>query len=84
MTQSREIINANLARLDPALDGMRIITGEDVKLVVLPEYLLTGFPLGISVQEWANRAAFDPQGAEYPALAQMAAKYEIYLCGNAY
>ncbi len=84
VTESREIINANLARLDPALDGLRIIAGEDVKLVVLPEYLFTGFPLGISVPEWAKRAAFDPQGAEYQALAQMASKYGIYLCGNAY
>ena len=77
VTESRQIINANLARLDPALDGLRIMTGEDVKLVVLPEYLFTGFPLGISVSEWAKRAAFDPQGAEYQALAQMAAKNGI-------
>jgi hypothetical protein len=28
VTESREIINANLARLDPALDGLRIMTGE--------------------------------------------------------
>ena len=39
--------------------------GQDVRLVVLPEYFLTGYPLGESIPEWSDKAALAPEGAEY-------------------
>ena len=59
-------------------------TGTDVKLVVLPEYFLTGFPMGESCTEWRDKAAIDPDGAEYDHLAGLAAKAGIFLGGNVY
>lgn len=82
--EAREIIVANIARLDRALSGLRTIAGDDVKLVVLPEYVFTGFPLDTSIGEWAEHAALQPDGPEYAALARLAERYGIYLCGNAY
>ncbi|MEV0198753.1 nitrilase-related carbon-nitrogen hydrolase [Nonomuraea sp. NPDC050691] len=52
--------------------------------MVLPEYAMTGFPLGESVAEWRVKAALDPDGAEYRALAQVARDHDVYLCVNAY
>jgi predicted amidohydrolase len=55
-----------------------------VKLVVLPEYFLTGFPMGESCAEWRDKAAIDPGGHEYDQLAGLASKASIFLGGNVY
>lgn len=59
-------------------------TGTEVKLVVLPEYFLTGFPMGESCTEWRDKAAIDPTGPEYDQLAALASKAGIFLAGNVY
>lgn len=81
---AREIIAANLLRLERALSGLKIIAGDDVRLVVLPEYVFTGFPIETTIGDWASRAALQPDGPEYASLARLAGKHGIYLCGNAY
>lgn len=60
--EARQLIAANIARLGRVLSGMKVAAGDDVRLVVLPEYVFTGFPLGTSIGEWASRAALDPDG----------------------
>jgi deaminated glutathione amidase len=74
-----------LARQVPASKAfIRQFSGQDVRLVVLPEYFLTGFPLGESVAEWRDKAALQLDGPEYRALADIAAGAEVWLAGNAY
>lgn len=63
---------------------IRMYNGTDMKLAVLPEYFLTGFPLGESLAEWRDKAAIDPDGPEHDALADLAQKQSVYLAGNAY
>lgn len=58
--------------------------GQDVRLVVLPEYFLTGYPLGESIPEWADKAALAPDGPEYEALGRLASDNDVFLAGNAY
>jgi predicted amidohydrolase len=58
--------------------------GPDTRLVVLPEYVLTGFPMGETVPAWADLAALDPGGAEYEALGAIAQRLGVHLAGNAY
>jgi predicted amidohydrolase len=58
--------------------------GSDCRLIVLPEYFLTGFPLGESITGWAEKAALEMDGAEYKALGEIARKNKIFLAGNAY
>lgn len=62
----------------------RTFNGTDVRLVVLPEYVLTGFPFGESLGQWRDKAAIDPDGPEYDALAAIAGDLGLYLAGNAY
>lgn len=59
-------------------------TGAETKLVVLPEFVLTGFPMGDSVAEWREKAALDPRGPEFEVLGKAAQDAGIYLAGNAY
>ena len=58
--------------------------GEAPRLVVMPEYFLTGFPMGDTIEAWRDKAALEIDGPEYEALAGIAAKQDIYLAGNAY
>ena len=63
---------------------VRTYSGDTVRLVVLPEYFLSGFPMGESVGEWLARACLEPDGAEYRMLGQVARDNDIWLSGNAY
>ncbi len=63
---------------------VRQYSGGDTRLVVLPEYFLTGFPLGETVPVWRDKAALEIGGPEYEGLAAIAQKNDLYLAGNAY
>lgn len=63
---------------------VRTFSGDDVRLVVLPEYFLSSFPLGESVPAWKARACCDPEGPEYAALSALAQEQKVYLSGNLY
>jgi predicted amidohydrolase len=58
--------------------------GYDLKLVVLPEYWMTGFPLGETREEWREKAVIDQKGEFADALGALAKKAGVYLCSNHY
>lgn len=79
------------ARMSETLDGLQAklrgakgFIGPDVRLVVLPEYFLTGFPLGDPIPVWADKAALEIDGPEYERLGRIAQDLGIFLAGNAY
>lgn len=81
---ARDRVLASIARMSREIAGSKAFIGEGVKLVVLPEYGLTGFPMGETAEQWRAKAAFDPDGREYGALAELAVKHQVFLGGNAY
>jgi deaminated glutathione amidase len=81
---ARERMRASIERIGLQIAGARGFHGQDVRLVVLPEYFLTGYPLGETIAGWADKAALAPFGPEYEALARIAAAEGIFLSGNAY
>jgi len=58
--------------------------GSPVKLVVLPEYTVCGFPLQETPQEWQEKGCFEIDGPEYEAFSKIAQENDIYLAGNTY
>ncbi len=58
--------------------------GPDTRLVVAPEYFLTGFPMGDPVDAWAEKAGIDVDGPEYEALGKICQDNDVYLSGNVY
>ena len=58
--------------------------GEPVKLVVLPEYLFQSYPVRIGIADFADLAAFAPDGPEYEAIGKLAERLGVYLSGNVY
>lgn len=74
----------SIERIGRHVRAAKAFLGPDVRLVVLPEYFLTGYPLGESIPEWADKAALAPDGPEFESLARIAADQGLFLSGNAY
>lgn len=83
-TEAREAITAAIGRITPQIAAAVAWHGDDTRLVVLPEYALTGFPMGDTIEGWAAKAALAPDGPEYDLLAAAAQRHRIHLAVNAY
>jgi predicted amidohydrolase len=81
---ARAAIQRNIEAVGRQLRAAKAFIGPDVRLVVLPEYFASGFPLGETLQDWAARAAFAPDGREYAQLGAIARDCAVFLSGNAY
>ncbi|MBN8279868.1 MAG: nitrilase [Gammaproteobacteria bacterium] len=91
LADDREIrgrIAANIAAIGTAITAAGPFLarqhGLPVRLVVLPEYVLTGAPGTGPFREWRQQACVEPQGPEYAALGAIAASATCFLAGNAY
>lgn len=82
--EANQIIKQTIARLDKQIFGSIAFIGFDTKLVVLPEYFLTGFPMGESIEEWREKACLEIDGEIYEKLGEVAQNRKIFLSGNAY
>ncbi len=81
---ARAAMLACVDRIDEQIRGSLVLTGPSLKLVVLPEYFMTGYPVGETIDGWADKAAISVGGPEYDALSAVANKHGIFLAGNAY
>lgn len=81
---SRPRMRAAIDRIGAQIAASKRFIGQDVKLVVLPEYFLTGYPMGEATAVWADKAALAPGGPEYVALGEVAKVNGVHLAGNAY
>ena len=86
--ESRARMREAIERCESLIRGSKrfveTFSGDTVRLVVLPEYFLSGFPQGQSVEEWQARACLQPDGAEYRLLGEVASDNDTWLSGNAY
>ncbi|HEU5442674.1 MAG TPA: nitrilase-related carbon-nitrogen hydrolase [Steroidobacteraceae bacterium] len=81
---TRAAMMSSIERVGRQIAGAKGFAGPDVRLVVLPEYFLTGFPVKESAASWAKRVALAPDGPEYEALGAAARDNGAFLAGNAY
>jgi predicted amidohydrolase len=82
--EAQALMQQAIARIAPQIAASLAFIGPDCRLVVLPEYFLTGFPLGESLTTWADKACIEMAGPEYEALGNLTQKHQIFLAGNAY
>lgn len=82
--ESRSLMQQSITRIASQIAASIAFIGVDCRLIVLPEYFLTGFPMGEPLAIWADKACLEMNGAEYEALGQIAQKHRIFLAGNAY
>jgi len=81
---ARAQMSSNIERVHRQIVGAKAFIGADLKLVVAPEYFLTGYPLGDAVSSWAEKAALAPEGPEYQRMGAMCRDTGVYFSGNAY
>ncbi|TVP66878.1 MAG: nitrilase [Nodularia sp. (in: Bacteria)] len=81
---TRQLMLNSIHRLEQQIAASIAFIGFDCRLIVLPEYFLTGFPMGESLAVWGEKACLEMAGAEYEALGKIAQKHHIFLAGNAY
>ena len=82
--EARTRIGENIERVARQIPSTIAWTGPDTRLIVLPEYLLTGFPTRETADEWISRACLSEGCSEYEELGAVAEKNAIFLAGNAY
>jgi predicted amidohydrolase len=84
----QQAMSVALERVDTLIAGSKgfisTFSGDTLKLVVLPEYFLTGFPMGESIDAWRSKACLEIDGPEYQRLGEIARSRGVYLSGNAY
>ncbi len=81
---ARASISASIERTASQVAASKQFIGPHLRLVVLPEYFLTSYPLGETIASWRERGCLDPDGAEYAAIAKIAADNRVFLSGNVY
>jgi predicted amidohydrolase len=81
---TRAMMAATLAKIEATVPPLKAMLGEDIRLLVLPEYFLTGFPMGATIAQWADKASLEIDGPEYTQLAQIAEANALFLAGNVY
>ena len=82
--EADEIIKQSIERISRQIAGAIAFVGFDTKLIVLPEYFLTGFPMSESIAEWREKACLEIDGEIYESLGKIASERKIFLSGNAY
>jgi predicted amidohydrolase len=85
---ARARMTATMARVSSQIGAakgfLKGFNGYDLKLVVLPEYWMTSFPLGETREQWQAKAAINMDGPDADALAAIAQKHGLFLCSNHY
>lgn len=80
-----------LAAIEQELEQLKIqifsakkFIGPHLKLVVVPEYFLTSFPLTESIQDWRAKACLSKDDPIFDKIGEICKQNEIYFSGNYY
>ena len=71
------IMNATMERLAVEIPASKRFVGPDSKIIVLPEYFLTAYPLGDTIEGWAQKACIHVDGPEYEKLGKIAQDNDV-------
>ena len=80
----RQQINASLERIAAQVVASKAFIGPHLRLVVLPEYFLTGYPMGETAAAWLARGCVAVDGPEYERIGAIATDNGLFLAGNLY
>lgn len=82
--EARKIIRNNLKRNLELLEDAFAVCSESTKVVLFPEFFLTGLPTSESREEWLKIGCTTIPGEETDALGEKAKKFGIYIAANLY
>ena len=73
-----------LDRLDIQIFGAKKFIGSHLRLVVLPEYFMTSYPMGESIEAWKDKACIPQDHELFDQIGDICKKHNIYFSGNYY
>jgi predicted amidohydrolase len=82
--EAHALMSGSVERIAVQIAASIAFVGRDTRLIVLPEYFLTGFPMGETLEGWRKKACLEIGGEIYEKLGAVAQKNNIFLSGNAY
>ena len=82
--EAKQAIAANISNINKQVSASKKFLGPDLKLVVLPEYFVTGFPMAETIEEWKAKACFSVEHDLFIQIQNIAKENEVYLSGNFY
>jgi predicted amidohydrolase len=83
-TEAQEQMLRSLERIGRQIQASKRFIGPDLRLVVLPEYFLSGFPIDEDIPAWKQKACLSPDDPLWTALGIVAKREQVFLSGNAY
>lgn len=82
--QCRALMGTAIEAVGRSLGASLGFLGDDVRLIVLPEYFASGFPVHEQPRTWIEKACWKLDGPEYEQLGGIAQRYRVHLAGNVY
>lgn len=82
--ESQPLMDAAIDRIAGQIRAAVGFYGATTRLFVLPEYVLTGFPMGESAAQWIDKACIQIAGPEMDRLAAHATALNVWIAGNSY
>lgn len=81
---AREVMDTTVTRIGREIFAAKKFIGKHLRLVVLPEYFLTGFPTRESIPEWLDKACITKDDSLFEKLGAICEREDIFLSGNYY
>jgi len=73
-----------LDRVNYHIGGAKKFVGSHLKLVVLPEYFMTSYPMGEGIKGWREKACISKDHDIFSIIGDICRTNSIYLSGNYY
>ncbi len=83
-SEAKSKILENIHIIRKQIIASKQFIGQALKLVVLPEYFATGFPMHENFETWRDKACTDFNDEIFENVASIAAAASVYLSGNLY
>ncbi len=80
----REVIDGRINTISRQIFGAKKFIGPSLRLIVLPEYFLTGFPTRENIEQWRDKACFSKDDEIFTRLGDICQREGIFLSGNYY
>ena len=80
----RSVIDSRIKTISAQIFGAKKFIGPSLRLIVLPEYFLTGFPTRENIEQWRDKACFSKDDPIFAQLGDICQRENIFLSGNYY
>ena len=82
--EARDSMNKTIDKIEAKIFGTKKFLGDDVRLIVLPEYFMTSFPIREDIRQWREKAAIAREDELFDRLGSICRKNDLFLSGNYY